>query len=93
MTRVLIPTTRFERSLKRVLKRQPQAEGAIDQTLARLAEDAFDPRLKTHKLQGHLANFWSCTVAYDLRILLEFTTHGDAEAVGLIDIGTHDEVY
>ena len=65
----------------------------IRRTLARLAADAFDPRLHTHKLRGGMADRWSCTVAYDLRIVFEFVQHNGAEAILLETVGTHDEVY
>jgi mRNA-degrading endonuclease YafQ of YafQ-DinJ toxin-antitoxin module len=58
-----------------------------------LAEDAFDPRLKTHKLRGELEGSWACSAGYDLRILFEFVQHEGAEAISLQTVGTHDEVY
>lgn len=65
----------------------------MQRTLASLAADAFDPRLWTHKLKGDLADSWACSVAYDLRIVFQFVTHEGAEAILLLAIGTHDEVY
>ena len=58
-----------------------------------LSDDAFDPRLKTHKLSGDLQGLWACSVGYDLRILFEFVEHEGAEAILLVSVGTHDEVY
>ncbi len=58
-----------------------------------LHDDAFDARLKTHKLKGDLVGVWACSAGYDLRILFEFVTHSNAEAILLLTIGTHDEVY
>jgi mRNA-degrading endonuclease YafQ of YafQ-DinJ toxin-antitoxin module len=58
-----------------------------------MSADAFNPRLKTHKLKGDLAGSWSCTAGYDLRIVFEFVEHDGAEAILLQTIGTHDEVY
>jgi len=37
-----------------------------------LAQDAFDPLLKTHKLRGQLEGLWSCWVEYDCRIVFTF---------------------
>jgi mRNA-degrading endonuclease YafQ of YafQ-DinJ toxin-antitoxin module len=62
-------------------------------TLNWLAEDAFDPTLKTHKLKGDMAGLWACSAGYDLRIIVEFVQHEGAEANLLLTIGTHDEVY
>jgi mRNA interferase YafQ len=64
----------------------------LQQTLELLAEDAFDPRLKAHKLRGDLEGAWACRAGYDLRILFEFVQHEGAEAISLQTIGTHDEV-
>jgi mRNA-degrading endonuclease YafQ of YafQ-DinJ toxin-antitoxin module len=61
--------------------------------LETLAEDAFDPMLKTHKLKGELAGSWACSASYNLRIVFEFVQHEGAEAVLLQAVGTHDEVY
>lgn len=49
-------------------------------------EDCFDKRLKTHKLKGKLANYWSFSINYSYRILFEFSEKNE---VGFIDIGTH----
>jgi addiction module RelE/StbE family toxin len=61
--------------------------------LERLAEDAHQPGLKTHKLKGNLDGSWACSVAYDLRIVFQFVDHEGNEAILLETIGTHDEVY
>lgn len=66
---------------------------AFESTLQMLHDDAFDARLKTHKLKGDLVGVWACSAGYDLRILFEFVTHSNAEAILLLTIGTHDEVY
>ena len=69
---------------------------AVEQLLAALAlleEDAFQPRLKTHKLKGDLQGSWACSFGHDLRIVFEFVTHEDNEAILLQSLGTHDEVY
>jgi mRNA interferase YafQ len=58
-----------------------------------LAEDALDPRLKSHKLKGQLAGSWACSVGYDLRIAFQFVKHRSKEAVLLEAVDTHDEVY
>jgi mRNA-degrading endonuclease YafQ of YafQ-DinJ toxin-antitoxin module len=85
------------RAAKRFLKKHPDAAAALRETLALLEADveadAFDPRLRTHKLKGNLAGCWACSGGYDLRIVFEFVQHGGAEAILLLSIGTHDEVY
>lgn len=52
-------------------------------------ENPFDPRLKTHKLSGKLAKFYSFSVSYHWRIIF----HVEENNVVIFDnIGTH-EVY
>lgn len=62
-------------------------------TLELLAEDAFHPQLKTHKLRGRLKGSWACSVGYDLRIVFQFVTYKGQDALLLEAVGTHEEVY
>ncbi|WP_442888533.1 type II toxin-antitoxin system RelE/ParE family toxin [Congregicoccus parvus] len=55
--------------------------------------DVFDPKLKTHKLQGKLAGSWASSGGYDLRVVFSFVKHAGSEAILLESIGSHDEVY
>jgi mRNA interferase YafQ len=91
--RELIRTTAFARALRRFLKRHRDAADDIRESLELLSADAFDTRLKTHKLTGELDGAWACSAGYDLRILFEFVEQDRAEAILLLSIGTHDEVY
>jgi mRNA-degrading endonuclease YafQ of YafQ-DinJ toxin-antitoxin module len=63
------------------------------ETLKLLAEDAFDPRLRTHKLKGELTGCWASIAGRDLRIVFEFVQESGLEAILLLSVGTHDEVY
>src|SRR5205085_1056364 len=58
-----------------------------------LSEDAFHPSLRTHKLKGGQSSSWSCSAGYDLRILFEFESLDGTEAILVLAVGTHDEVY
>ena len=93
MKRLLLPSSAFLRAAKRIVKRDPSLAGPIQAALELLAEDAFHPQLRTHKLKGKLEGTWSCSAAYDLRILFNFVQHEEAEAILLDSVGTHDEVY
>jgi addiction module RelE/StbE family toxin len=75
------------------LKKRRQIENDVRAALELLAADALDPRLKTHKLSGDLEGTWACSAGYDVRILFEFVQYEGAEAILLLTIGTHDEVY
>ncbi len=93
MKRILLRSTAFVRSLKKLRKNQPDTKESIFVTLEALSEDAFQLNLKTHKLKGNLAGYWACSVEYDLRIVFEFVNDEEREAILLHDIGPHDEVY
>jgi mRNA interferase YafQ len=49
----------------------------------------------SHKLSGNLEGLWSCTVAYDCRIIFSFSEDEEylEVIILLIDIGSHDQVY
>jgi mRNA interferase YafQ len=93
VNRELIRTTAFIRAARRNLKRNSQLIADVDSALEMLAADASDPRLKTHKLKGDLGGVWACSAGRDLRILFEFVQNRGAEAILLLTMGTHDEVY
>jgi len=93
VTRELIRTTAFVRAAKRYVKKHPDAATDLEQALELLRIDAFDPRLKTHKLSGALSGVWACSAGYDLRILFEFVAKGGQDAILLLTVGTHDDVY
>ena len=93
MRRVLLQSAAFVRAARRLVKKDPQGAPVFHAALTSLAEDAFQPSLKTHKLKGELAGRWACSVGYDLRIVFRFVQHEGTEAILLQTVGTHDEVY
>ncbi|MFB2878745.1 type II toxin-antitoxin system YafQ family toxin [Floridanema aerugineum] len=60
-----------------------------------MENDPFTPSLKSHKLTGSLEGLWSCSVAYDCRIIFTFSQDEDSQesVIVLVDIGSHDEIY
>jgi len=93
LKRLLLPTKPFLRSAKKLSRKNPETAEDLRVVLEMLVEDAFDPRLKTHKLKGTLAGSWACSAGYDLRVVFQFVKHKGAEAILLEVVGTHDEVY
>jgi addiction module RelE/StbE family toxin len=91
--RQLLRYSAFVRAAKRLLEKQPQAEGAFSQALTLLEENAFHPKLRTHKLKGRLQGSWACSAGYDLRIVFDIVQHGGSEAILLLTVGSHEEVY
>ena len=93
--RTLVWSATFVRAFKRTSRRQPELRARVERALQQLAEDPFDPALRSHKLKGKLAGTWACTVDYDSRILFEFAQNpvsGEEELL-LLTMGTHEEVY
>lgn len=66
---------------------------AVEAAMELLREDALHPRLGSHKLKGDLAGLWACSAGYDLRIVYEIVKQQNSEAILLVSVGTHDEVY
>ena len=93
MNRELIRTPRFVRAFRRFLKRHSKLADDVETALELLRADAFDSRLKTHKLKGELEDHWACSAGYDVRILFEFVDVDGIEAILLFSIGTCDDVY
>ena len=93
MTRRLLRSSAFLRRAKRILGKRPQAAQDLQSALELLATDCFHPRLKTHKLKGELEGSWACSAGYDLRIVFNFVEHEGSEAILLLSLGTHEEVY
>lgn len=93
MRRVLLRSPAFGRDLRKWLKQHADAAASILETLDQLSADATHPSLRTHKLRGSLAGYWACSGGNDLRIVFEFKQHEGQEAILLLALGTHDEVY
>lgn len=93
MRRELLPSSAFTREAQRIVKKSSQDAQSLQKTLSALAEDAFQPSLKTHKLKGNLSDRWACSAGYDLRIVFRFVEHEGHEAILLQSVGTHDDVY
>lgn len=92
---ILVADKKFKRSFKRLAKKNPQLQDKVLAVLELLADNPFTPSLKSHKLTGKLEGLWSCSAAYDCRIIYAFKKDevtGD-DLIVLVDIGTHDEVY
>nr|WP_293351388.1 MULTISPECIES: type II toxin-antitoxin system YafQ family toxin [unclassified Microcoleus] len=85
----------FNRSFRKIVKKNPQLKDQITKVLKLLADDPFTPSLNSHKLGGDLAGLWSCSVAYDCRIIFNFSEDEELleMVILLVDIGSHDEVY
>ena len=93
MMRNLLQSAAFIRAARRLVKKHPEAAPILQAAFEALANDAFQPALRSHKLKGDLAGSWACSLGYDLRIVFELVKHEGTEAILLQTVGTHDEVY
>ncbi len=91
MKRPLLRSTAFVRAAQRMAKHSQFSEH-LRETLEQLTEDAFHPKLRTHKLKGNLEGYWACSVGYDLRIVFRFVQHEGSEAILLSTVGSREEV-
>lgn len=76
-------SSQFARAYRKLppnLRRQAEAREAW------FRADASDPRLKTHKLRGRFAGFWSFSISYSYRIIFTFGKDG---AAVFHDVGDH----
>lgn len=85
----------FKRSFRKITKKNPQLKNQIVKVLRLLVDDPFTLSLKSHKLTGNLAGLWSCTVAFNCRIIFNFSDDNNLleMVILLVDIGSHDEAY
>ena len=91
----LIITSSFKRAFKSLIKRKPELKFKIQEKLKLLANNPYNPILRTHKLKGKLSGAWASSVEYDCRIVFYFEENIETleEEIVLVDIGSHDEVY
>jgi addiction module RelE/StbE family toxin len=92
---ILVWDKSFKRAFKRLVKKNPRSQKKVFDVLDLLSNNPSAPSLKSHKLTGQLEGLWSCSVAYDCRIVYSFREDKvlGTTVIVLIDIGTHDDVY
>ncbi|MBF0344829.1 MAG: type II toxin-antitoxin system mRNA interferase toxin, RelE/StbE family [Nitrospirae bacterium] len=77
------------RKISKIIKHSPSIDEKLSGAFNLLQQDPFNPFLKTHPLAGFLKGLYSCSLTHDIRIVFKLSD----DAVHLINIGTHDEVY
>jgi len=87
----LITTDTYERKAKKFFKKHPELIDKYKNTLSMIIENSEQSSLKLHKLKGNLKDFHSISLSFEYRIIL--LIEPSKEAMYLVDIGTHDEVY
>lgn len=87
----LIWTPKFIKESDKFIKKFPDLINAFKECILKLEQDPFSSSLKTHKLKGTLNNCYSSSINFKFRIVFEFSENN--EAIVLLNIGSHDEVY
>ncbi len=93
MSRLLLRSPAFARDLRAWLKSHPGTAVVLEATLEPLSIDAAHPSLRTHKLRRALSDCWACSAGYNARVVFEYVQQECSEAILLLAIGTHDQVY
>jgi len=78
-----IRTPAFKRAF-RSLPKEVKVEALNKEKIFR--EDAFDPKLKTHKLKGKFEDYYSFSINYSYRIVFRFITK---DKILFVDCGDH----
>lgn len=87
----LIRDENYQHKERKFFKKHADLVDKYAEVLTKLKADPFDSSLKTHKLKGELKEFYSCSLTYDYRIICIFLMQD--EAIILVDIGNHHDVY
>jgi mRNA interferase YafQ len=87
--RQLVYSNSFERTLKKLLRKQPSLANLIINTLSLLVQNPFNPSLGSHKVYGD-QKIWSSVINFSIRVLWTFDENRNIE---LRSIGDHDTVY
>ena len=75
---------KFEREYKKIPK---EIQELTEKKEKIFRKNPFDQKLKTHKLHGPLASFWSFSVDYKFRVVFDFV---DKDTIRFYSIGNHD---
>ncbi len=87
--RALVYSPSFKKKLKQFLKKNPQLKAIIQSQFKLLSADPFVKQLGTHKLSGKLKECWGASITYEYRLVF----YMEKNAIYLLAIGTHEEVY
>ncbi len=71
----LLTTTRFEKDLKRAVKRGKDMDKLWSVVELLLAKRPLDPRYRPHRLSGDWASFWECHLEPDWLLIWDQEEH------------------
>jgi len=82
-----IHEVRYASHFERAYARLPlDLRRTAEERLSLFKRDAFDPRLRTHKLRGSLEGYWSFSITRKHRVLFRFLRW---DAALFYDVGDH----
>lgn len=87
----ILYTAKYERKLRRFLKKHPEVFSQYEKTIEMLRANPLHPSLRLHKLQGQLKEVHSVSINMKYRITIEFIIRDNL--VIPVTIGSHDKVY
>jgi len=87
----LVRTETFLRDLRKYLKKHPDRQRLVRETLTALAADPHAAALRLHPLKGQMQGLFSVRLSYSDRIILTLLL--TEQQVVLLSMGTHDDVY
>ena len=91
MRYTIIPSTRFQRDLKRAQKRGVNIQAITDVIKLLAAGEALDRKYKDHPLSGNYAHCRECHIEPDL--LLVYRYAADELLLYLVRTGTHSDLF
>ncbi|MDE5749226.1 MAG: type II toxin-antitoxin system YafQ family toxin [Duncaniella sp.] len=87
----ILTTNRFEKSLKKCLKRGLSREKFKEVVLLLAREGKLPPKYRPHKLTGEYRGAWECHIEPDWLLVWE---QNDGElTLLLIDTGSHSDLF
>jgi mRNA-degrading endonuclease YafQ of YafQ-DinJ toxin-antitoxin module len=81
--------SRFEKKLKAFHSHHPEFSSSAEAAIMAIAKDPYASALRTHRLNGTLADCFASRLSREYRIVFVLAS----DRVTFIDIGTHDDVY
>ena len=87
--RVIIPSRRFERDLKRMVRRGKDTAKLMEVVTKLQAGTPFEPHHRPHPLHGEWHSYWDCHIEPDWLLIYAVTD----DAVHLMRTGTHADLF
>jgi mRNA interferase YafQ len=94
MKKRIVASKRFEKSYRKHIKKYPNTESYIRESIKMLSLGNYSEQLSVHKLSGNLKGLYAFSCGYDCRIIFSYEElDSGEEIILLVEIGKHDEVY